>query len=124
MHIAFLLERPTLPQLLHLKIPQHVCDHNFEFGVHLLNDHKGSRIKRLKECLEDPEDVALMILQDWLKGKGVPVTWKSLTEAVRHIKLQVLADKIEQASQQKETMTKPIKQQSPLAGPSQPATGE
>ena len=64
MHITLTLLRPTLLQLLHLEVLQHVCDHNFEFGVHLLNDHKESQIKRLKESLEDPEDVALMIQID------------------------------------------------------------
>ena len=55
--------------------------------------------------LRHPERIVLKILQDWLDKKGVPVTWKSLIEVLRHIELKELADEIEQASHQKEMET-------------------
>ena len=57
------------------------------------------------DYLRDPEVIVLKILQDWLDKKGVPVTWKSLIEVLRHIELKELADQIEQASHQKEMET-------------------
>ena len=40
----------------------------------------GSRLKALKQaCLGSPEDTMLSILQEWLQGKGLPVTWESLS---------------------------------------------
>ena len=97
---------PTLPQLLHLKIPQYVGTNYFEFGVLLLNDYRGFRVMNFEqECLRDLEMIVWKILQDWLDEKGVPVTWKSLIEVLRHIEHKKLADQIEQASQQKEMET-------------------
>ena len=36
----------------------------------------------------------LQILQEWLEGRGVPVTWQSLVETLRKMKLNTYADKI------------------------------
>ena len=48
-----------------------------------------------KEYLGKPEDVTLMVLQEWLEGKGLPVTWDSLVKALRDTKLLVMADQIQ-----------------------------
>ena len=48
-----------------------------------------------KECLGKPEDVTLMILQEWLEGKGLPVTWRSLIQALKDAKLFAMADQIQ-----------------------------
>ena len=37
----------------------------------------------------------LRILQEWLRGKGMPVTWESLVQTLRDIDLAVLADQIQ-----------------------------
>ena len=37
----------------------------------------------------------LRILQEWLEGKGLPVTWESLVQTLRNIDLSVLADQIQ-----------------------------
>ena len=89
-------ERPSLPELLRLKVPQQVGANYSTFGVFLLNDQTGSRVQSLKQaCLGNPEDVMLRILQEWLEGKGLPVTWESLVKTLRNIDLSVLADQIQ-----------------------------
>ena len=37
----------------------------------------------------------LKILEEWLEGKGLPVTWESLVETLQNIDLSVLADQIQ-----------------------------
>ena len=62
---------------------------------YILNDKTGSRVRGIKQtCLGEPEDVVLRILQEWLEGKGLPVTWESLIQTLRDIDLSVLADQI------------------------------
>ena len=47
------------------------------------------------ECREKPERIVLRILQEWLEGKGLPVTWESLIKTLRDIDLSVLAEQIQ-----------------------------
>ena len=92
-------ERPTMPELLRLEIPQGVGGNCYTFGIFLLNDKRGSRMNIFrKECLGKPEDVTLMILQEWLGGKGLPVTWSSLIKALKDAKLLAMADQIQDNS--------------------------
>ena len=88
--------RPTLPELLRLKVPQEVGAHYTTFGVLLLDDKTGSRVEALKmECLGVPENVTQKILQEWLKGKGLePVTWQTLIQTLRDSGLSSLAEHI------------------------------
>ena len=50
-----------------------------------------------KECQGVAEDVLLRILQEWLEGKGLPVTWQTLVQTLRNTKLSALADEIQAA---------------------------
>ena len=50
-----------------------------------------------KEYQGDAEDVILRILQEWLEGKGLPVTWNTLIETLRNTGLSELADDIHTA---------------------------
>ena len=85
-----------MPELLRLRVPQQVGANYFTFGIFLLDDKTGSRMRSFKQaCLANPEDVMLMVLQEWLEGKGLPVTWKSLIQTLRDTDLSVLADQIE-----------------------------
>jgi hypothetical protein len=87
---------PTLPELLRLEIPEKVGAKYYKFGVFLLNDKTGSRVGGLKQaCMGDPEDVVQMVLQEWLEGKGLPVTWESLIQTLRDTKLMAHANEIE-----------------------------
>ena len=66
------------------------------FGIILLNDQTGSRIRSFKkECQGDAEDVMLRILQEWIEGKGLPVTWESVIQTLKDIELTSLADHIQ-----------------------------
>ena len=86
---------PSMPELLHLRVPQNVGANYSTFGIILLNDETGSRVHSFKlACLGEPEDVLLRILQEWLEGKGLPVTWESLIQTLRDTDLSVLAEQI------------------------------
>ena len=88
-------ERPTLPELLRLKVHQEVGANYSTFGIILLNDETGNRIDSIEEyCLRNPEKITRKILQEWIGGKGLPVTWESLVQTLRDIDLSVLADQI------------------------------
>ena len=66
------------------------------FGILLLNDDLGSLTQALKlECLGVAESVTLRILQKWLEGKGLPVTWQTLINTLRDIELSSLADHVQ-----------------------------
>ena len=87
-----------MPELLHLGVHQQVAaNYNyFTFGIFLLNDKTGSRVRGFKQAgLGDPEDLVLRILQEWLEGKGLPVMWESLSQTLRDTDLTVLAEQIE-----------------------------
>ena len=88
--------RPTLPELLCLKVPQQVGANYSTFGIILLNDETGSRVDSIEEyCRGNPEKITRKILQEWLEGKGLPVTWESLVQTLSVIDLSVLADQIQ-----------------------------
>ena len=85
-----------MPELLRLRVHQQVGANYFTFGIFLLNDMTGSRMRSFRQaCHANPEDVVLMVLQEWLEGKGLPVTWESLIQTLRDTDLSVLADRIE-----------------------------
>ena len=91
---------PTLPQLLHLPgqgidLTVEVGKKYFLFGVHLLDDKTGQRIRNIEtQERGSPEDINREILMEWLQGKGKPVTWKTLVEVLQLIKLNELAEAV------------------------------
>ena len=100
--------RPTLPELLRLKVPQGVGANYTTFGVLLLNDELGSRVQALKmECLGVPENITQKILQEWLKGKGLePVTWQTLIQTLGDSGLSSLAEHIRLRDDVPQNLTK------------------
>ena len=93
---SFLVEPPSLPELLRLKVHQQVGANYSMFGIFLLNDKTGSRIDSIEEyCRGNPEKITRKILQEWLEGKGLPVTWETLIKTLRDVELTVLADHIQ-----------------------------
>ena len=87
---------PSLPMLLRLKLHQQVHLNYLTFGIFLLNDRTGSRVKFIEEkCSWDPQRIMVRVLQEWLEGKGLPVTWESLIQTLRDTDLSVLADQIQ-----------------------------
>ena len=62
----------------------------------MLRDTTGSRVSIIEdECRGKPERIVQRILQEWLEGKGLPVTWESLIQTLRDTDLSVVADEIE-----------------------------
>ena len=70
-----------------------------QFGIPLLEDSKGVRIKGIeKSKLGIPVDITRDILRQWLLGKGrTPVTWRTFVECLRESGLNVPANYIEAA---------------------------
>ena len=48
-----------------------------------------------EECRGIPGKITRKILQEWLEGKGVSVSWQSLIQALRDTELSELADHIQ-----------------------------
>ena len=89
-------DQPSLPELLRLKVPQEVGANYSTFGIFLLNDQTGSKVDAIEEyCRGNAGKITRKILQEWLEGKGLPMTWESLVQTLRNINLSVLADQIE-----------------------------
>ena len=96
--LPLISDEPTLPELLRLKVPQSVGALYFMFGTLLLDDKTGRRVDSIKaECLGSPVASAWKILQEWLEGNGLPVTWQSLIQTLRDSDLSALADQIQAA---------------------------
>ena len=88
-------EKPSLLKLLELDIPAKVGGYYREFGTFLLNDVTGSHVHAIEiDCSGTPHRITFKILQEWLLGKGQPVTWQALVQTLGHCKLTVLADQI------------------------------
>ena len=99
MNIVYISAKPpNLPDLLHLGITQKISTTNYtSFGILLLDDLTGGRVKTMKKENDNiAHEVVLCILQEWLEGKGLPVTWQTLEKTLRddNIKLNTLADEI------------------------------
>ena len=69
----------------------------FEFGVCLLDDRGGNRVRGIETFRHfDPDRIISDILQDWLKGRGRrPESWDTLLECLRNTRLHTLADNLE-----------------------------
>ena len=89
-------EHPSLPELLRLKVPQEVGANYSTFGIILLDDQTGSRVNTIEhDCHYQSEPIVRKILQEWLEGKGLPVTWDLFVQTLRHMDLSVLANQIQ-----------------------------
>ena len=97
-------DRPTLIECIRFRgkkkrinIPQEIGVKYREFGLLLLEDHNGARIRALAhKHMNDANEVNIEIIEEWVAGKGIhPVSWKTLTELLRDIELSTLAEEIE-----------------------------
>ena len=85
--------KPTLPQLMRLKIPEKVGGHYRKFGTLLLDDDTGNLVEIAeKSCHYQPDDIVTSILRKWLQGEPTSVTWDTLTKVLRDCGLQTLAE--------------------------------
>ena len=85
--------KPTLPQLMELKIPEKVGRNYRKFGTRLLNDDTGILVDNAeKSCHYQPDDIVTSILCKWLQEGPTPVTWDNLIQVLRKCDLQTLGD--------------------------------
>ena len=88
--------KPTLPQLMRLKIPEKVGTKYRKFGTLLLNDDTGGLVDIAeKSCHYQPDDIVTSILRKWLQEGPTPVTWSNLIQVLRDCCLQGLAQYVE-----------------------------
>ena len=67
----------------------------WKFGTLLLLDNTGSVVEAIEhECQENTEKINFKILQRWINGAGLPVTWDNLVQVLHDIGLNVLANEI------------------------------
>ena len=80
-----------------INIPQEIGTKYYYFGLHLLDDRNGTRVRNLElEYRQNAERINTEILQEWATGRGKkPVSWETLTEVLRDIELGALASEIE-----------------------------
>ena len=80
-----------------INIPREIGTHYYPFGILLLNDTNGTRVRYLEnKHKRDPEEVNIEILSEWIDKKGkLPVSWETLVEVLYDMKLDALASEIE-----------------------------
>ena len=79
-----------------INIPQEIGNKYHEFGLFLLDDPNGARVRNMEHDYRKIEQINTEILREWATGWGKkPVSWKTLTEVLRDIELCTLASEIE-----------------------------
>ena len=76
-----------------INIPQEIGTKYYQFGVLLLDDETGARVRTvIHKHREDAEEINLEIFEQWIAGKGKqPVTWGTLVEVLYNVELAELA---------------------------------
>ena len=77
--------RPTLIECIRFRgkerrinIPQEIGVKYRDFGLLLLEDHNGARIRALAhKHMNDANEINIEVIEEWVAGKGKhPATWK------------------------------------------------
>ena len=90
-------EKPSLPKLLDLEVIEKIGTEYKKFGTFLLKDDTGVLVDAIdRDCLGKTHRITGKIFQEWLAGKGEPVTWACLVQTLHRCKLNALADEIQQ----------------------------
>ena len=79
-----------------INIPQEIGTNYSQFGMHLLEDVNGMRVRSIEHKHRgDALQINTEILQEWATGKGKkPVSWETLTEVLHAFGLSTLANEI------------------------------
>ena len=89
--------RPTLPLLLRLELPEHIGPNYQQFGIFLLDDTIGTRVKTIEDQhMGDHNKIVIEILREWLMGEGLPATWQALIQTLRDVHEYRLAHEVAQ----------------------------
>ena len=80
-----------------INIPQEISTKYPQFGILLLEDTNGTRVRNMEyKHRGDVEQINMEILQEWVSGRGrLPVSWVTLTEVLQDVELCELASDIE-----------------------------
>ena len=79
-----------------IDIAEEIATDYKRFGTLLLDDDGGSKVSIIQKKHEDPVDITVEILEQWLQGKGrMPDTWQTLVKCLQESKLHVLANSIQ-----------------------------
>ena len=79
-----------------INIPQEISNKYKMFGLLLLDDPNGTRVRNIEHDYREIEQINTEILREWATGRGKkPVSWETLTEVLRDIELGALASEIE-----------------------------
>ena len=80
-----------------INVPQEVSTKYTQFGILLLEDNYGHRVRNMEHKHRgDVEQINMEILREWVNGRGKqPVSWATLTEVLRDVELSVLARDID-----------------------------
>ena len=89
-------EKPSLPKLLDLEVVEKIGTEYKKFGTFLLKDDIGVLVDAIERDFGKTHRITGKILQEWLAGKGEPVTWACLVKTLHRCKLNALADEIQQ----------------------------
>ena len=89
-------EKPSLPKLLDLEVVEKIGTEYEKFGTFLLKDDTGVLVDAIERDFGKTHRITRKILQEWLAGKGEPVTWACLVKTLHRCKLNALADEIQQ----------------------------
>ena len=81
-----------------MNIAEEVSISYAEFAAQLLKDDNGARIRNIERSKrENPEEINIEILREWLKGgERRPVTWSALARVLEDINKGELAAQIKQ----------------------------
>ena len=94
-------EVPNFVQLVIIDLPSRIGPKIKVFGTFLLQDDHGNKMVNIRKSFrEDPEEMAMEVLREWLAGKGVEVAWESLIATLRKSKLHLMANQIQTALDQ------------------------
>jgi len=102
--MCYTADCPTLIELVRFRgrerrinLPQEISTKYKQFGILLLSDSNGARVCNMEQKYRgNVEQINMEILQEWTNGEGKqPVSWKTLIEVLRDVKLFILANEIE-----------------------------
>ena len=96
-------EQPTVIELIRfhgrkgtINILQQISTKYTEFGIFLLEDSNGVRVRNLElKHLKNADEINTEIVQEWIAGRGKkPVTWGTFIEVLHDMNLATVADEI------------------------------
>ena len=94
-------EHPTLTELMkfgnkEINIIQEIGDRYHDFGIKLLEDKNGCKMKAIKHDERDKaESIICEVLTRWIRGEGrKPTSWVTLASVLDECKLSSLANVI------------------------------